>query len=88
MGFAQDYWKDFEELSIDLIKLLFKDYHFDKHIEKTQNSKDGGYDGVVLISDNEHLFQTMNIMYIRRFPNPSLGNYQEKICHCLISLRL
>lgn len=44
MGFAQDYWKDFEELSIDLIKLLFKDYHFDKHIEKTQNSKDGGYD--------------------------------------------
>lgn len=54
MGFAQDYWKDFEELSIDLIKLLFKDYHFDKHIEKTQNSKDGGYDGVVLISDNEH----------------------------------
>lgn len=54
MGFAQDYWKDFEELSIDLIKLLFKDYHFDKHIEKTQNSKDGGYDGVVLISDNKH----------------------------------
>lgn len=54
MGFAQDYWKDFEELSIDLLKLLFKEYHFNKHIEKTQNSKDGGYDGIVIISDNEH----------------------------------
>lgn len=54
MGFAQDYWKDFEELSIDLLKLLFKEYHFNKHIEKTKNSKDGGYDGIVIISDNEH----------------------------------
>ena len=71
MGFAQDYWKDFEELSIDLLKLLFKEYHFNKHIEKTQNSKDGGYDGIVIISDN-----------------PNSENYQEKIYHCLISLKL
>lgn len=39
MGFAQDYWKDFEDLSIDLLKLLFKDYHFNKHIEKQKTAK-------------------------------------------------
>lgn len=81
MGFAQDYWKDFEELSIDLIKLLFKDYHLINTLKKHKTAK-------TVDMTEWFLFQTMNIMYIRRFPNPSLGNYQEKICHCLISLRL
>lgn len=73
MGFAQDYWEDFEKLSIDLLKLLFKDYHFDKCIERTQNSKDGGYDGIVLISDKEYnIYKAISESKLRKLSRKDL----------------
>lgn len=73
MGFAQDYWEDFEKLSIDLLKLLFEEYHFDKCIERTQNSKDGGYDGIVLISDSEHnIYKAISESKLRKLSRKDL----------------
>lgn len=51
MSFAHDFWEEFEKLSIDLLKLYFKDIESSKiSINKTQNKKDGGYDGIIIIS--------------------------------------
>ena len=51
MSFAHDFWEEFEKLSIDLLKLYFKDIESSKiSINKTQSKKDGGYDGIIIIS--------------------------------------
>lgn len=73
MGFAQDYWKDFENLSIDLLELLFKNCYFDKHIERTKNSKDGGYDGIILISSKEYnIYKAISESKLRKLSRKDL----------------
>ena len=56
MSFAHDFWEEFEKLSIDLLKSYFKNIESTKiSINRTQNQKDGGYDGIIFIStDSKH----------------------------------
>lgn len=49
---AQELSKDFEELSIKIIQLLFKNHFAD--IKSTKYQKDGGYDALVRIYDEKH----------------------------------
>ena len=53
MDFAKEYWEEFEKLSIDLLKSYFKDIDKSKiSVRRTQSRKDGGYDGMIIISDS------------------------------------
>ena len=59
MDFAKEYWEEFEKLSIDLLKSYFEDIDETKiSVKRTQSQKDGGYDGIVIISDT-----TNNVAY-------------------------
>ena len=49
---AQKYNQDFENLSIDIIKLLFQGIPVE--IRKTNYTKDGGYDAVVELIDQAY----------------------------------
>lgn len=55
MSFAKEYWEEFERLSVDLLKSYFRDIdEANISVRKTQSKKDGGYDGIVIISDTSN----------------------------------
>lgn len=70
--FAKKYWEDFEELSVDILKLIFKEYK-EKDIKKTKGRKDGGYDAYVLISDSkQNAYKAISESKLRKLSNKDL----------------
>lgn len=54
MSFAKDNWEEFEKLSISILKTyLPTDSEISYSITHTPNRKDGGYDGLIIISSND-----------------------------------
>lgn len=53
MSFADEYWEEFEKLSLDILKTYISDNpEVNYYIKRTPNRKDGGYDGIIVISSN------------------------------------
>ena len=79
MSFAKDNWEEFEKLSISILETYLPvNSEISYSITHTPNRKDGGYDGLIIISsDNE------NIDQYKIYPNPNSANCQIKICLCL-----
>lgn len=53
MSFAGEYWEEFEKLSLDILKTYISDNsEVNYYIKRTPNRKDGGYDGIIVITSN------------------------------------
>ena len=51
MSFAREYWEEFEKLSLDILKTyISENSEVNYYIKRTPNRKDGGYDGIIVIS--------------------------------------
>ena len=51
MSFAKDNWEEFEKLSLSILETyLPTDSEFSYSITHTPHRKDGGYDGLIIIS--------------------------------------
>ena len=59
MSFAKDNWEEFEKLSISILETYLPvNSEISYSITHTPNRKDGGYDGLIIISsDNENIDQ-------------------------------
>lgn len=53
MSFAREYWEEFEKLSLDTLKTyISENSEVNYYIKRTPNRKDGGYDGIIVITTN------------------------------------
>lgn len=53
MSFAREYWEEFEKLSLDILKTyISENSEVNYYIKRTPNRKDGGYDGIIVITTN------------------------------------
>ena len=53
LSFAEEYWEEFEKLSLDILKTyISKNSEINYYIKRTPNRKDGGYDGIIVITAN------------------------------------
>ena len=54
MSFAKDNWEEFEKLSLSILETyLPTDSEFSYSITHTPHRKDGGYDGLIIISSSD-----------------------------------
>ena len=71
MSFAKDNWEEFEKLSLSILETyLPTDSEFSYSITHTPHRKDGGYDGIFLISSkmstsSTRIFEKLENLRIR-----------------------
>lgn len=63
MSFAKDNWEEFEKLSINILETyLPTDSELSYSVTHTPNHKDGGYDGLIIISSNNKTIDPYKIL--------------------------
>ena len=63
MSFAKDNWEEFEKLSLSILETyLPTDSEFSYSITHTPHRKDGGYDGLIIISSSDENIDQYKIL--------------------------
>lgn len=64
--FAKKYWAEFEKLVLKLLQseLENADDNYTYYSRKTQNQKDGGYDGIIIIEPKDSFVNNLDDLYI------------------------
>ena len=76
MSFAEEHWEEFEKLSLRILKTyLPTDSEISYSITHTANRKDGGYDGLIIISSGDKNIEPYKILSeskLRKLSNKDL----------------
>lgn len=63
--FAEKYWEEFEKLTMTLLEECFsKNGNFIYNSEKTEKTKDGGYDGIIFVESDAKKIYNLKDVYI------------------------
>ena len=69
MSFAGEYWEEFEKLSLDILKTyMSENSEVNYSIKRTPNRKDGGYDGIIVITsdhDSNEIYKLLSESKLR-----------------------